>query len=75
MTTGSLTDAAWVVADAEVLRSIGGLWDEGASAEYADFGLASRSGCGGASGGAGAAATAVDMMLWMVEGVGLLQRA
>lgn len=63
MRTGSLADAALVVADAEVLRSIGGLWDEEASAEYTDFGLASRSGCGGASGGAGAAATAVDMML------------
>ena len=34
---------------------------------YADFGLASRSECGGGSGGAaGAAATAVDMMLWIV---------
>ena len=31
ITTGSLVDVALGVADAEVLRSIGALWDDGAS--------------------------------------------
>lgn len=67
MTTGSLADVALAVADAGVLRSIGRLWDGGASVGYTDFGLVSRSEWGGASGGAGAAATDVDMMRWIVE--------